>query len=586
MVALRINELARFNGLRSKRLKPSRNKDVKTPSSILTATYPAVNDGAMLQNRTMSEQVSFQLRSRNPDVLTCIANLSNDEVFTPPELANRMLDTLAEAWAADNGGANIWEDSSVRFLDPCTKSGVFLREITSRLVKGLEQEIPDLQPRVDHILKNQVFGIAITHLTSLLARRSLYCSKHAMGKHSIAISFESDDGNIWFERTEHRWGGTKCEFCGAPKSVLDRDAELESHAYEFIHTDEIKNRVVNLFGGNMQFDVIIGNPPYQMTGGGGGTNDSPIYHLFIEQAKRLEPKFLSMVIPSRWMAGGRGLADFRSEFLHDRRVRKLFDYENAKDVFPTVGIGGGACYFLWERDNPGMCETVYHRGGIAVGPYERALDEFDVFVRDKRAVDVLQKILAAGGKKVEALVSGDTPFGLATNFSEYSQGKQPTSDQVLVYANVGTKRVSGAMPRESIRKNSHLIDVWKVFLPVAGSGRERERTGVDLVLGPPIVGEPGSVCTQTYLVAGPLASKKEAESFASYLRTRLVRFLVSLRKPAQHVFRGMYGWVPIQSWNRNWTDSDLYKKYGLRENEIEFIEDMIRPMNGGDTKGE
>src|SRR5262249_37008100 len=161
----------------------------------------------------MSEQASFSLRGRNPDILTCIANLSNDEVFTPPEFANRMLDTLTEAWAAANDGADIWANSSVRFLDPCTKSGVFLREITNRLTKGLAAEIPDLQDRVDHILTKQVFCIAITYLTSLLARRSVYCSKHANGKHSIAQSFPRDEGNIWFERMEHTWLDGQCKFC-------------------------------------------------------------------------------------------------------------------------------------------------------------------------------------------------------------------------------------------------------------------------------------------------------------------------------------------------------------------------------------
>lgn len=163
----------------------------------------------------MSMQAGFTLRGRNPDVLTCIANLSNDEVFTPPEFANRMLDTVAEAWAADHGGANIWADKTVRFLDPCTKSGVFLREITGRLTQGLADEIPDLQERVDHILSQQVFGIGITHLTGMLARRSVYCSKHATGAHSITRRFNYDAGNIWFERTEHSWTNGKCRHCGA-----------------------------------------------------------------------------------------------------------------------------------------------------------------------------------------------------------------------------------------------------------------------------------------------------------------------------------------------------------------------------------
>jgi hypothetical protein len=294
----------------------------------------------------MSAQASFTLRGRNPDVLTCIANLSNDEVFTPPEFANRMLDTLAEAWAADNGGANIWADKTVRFLDPFTKSGVFLREITGRLNRGLADKIPNLEKRVDHILTKQVFGIAITHLTSLLARRSVYCSKHANGKHSIAKSFATDDGNIWFKRTEHTWVSDTCSYCGASKSTLDRGEGLETHAYAFIHTDDIKTRVAEIFGGNMQFDVIIGNPPYQLDDGGYGTSAAPIYHKFVAQAKALDARLLTMVIPARWFAGGKGLDEFRESMLTDDRLRSIDDFLSAADVFPGVGLKQGDCAML------------------------------------------------------------------------------------------------------------------------------------------------------------------------------------------------------------------------------------------------
>lgn len=526
----------------------------------------------------MNEKVAFTLKGRNPDVLSCIANLSNDEVFTPPEFANRMLDTLEQAWAVSNGGASIWADKTVTFLDPFTKSGVFLREIAKRLIAGLEAEIPDLQERVDHILTKQVYGIAITQITALLARRSLYCSKHATGEHSVARSFTSDNGNIWFERTEHTWVDGRCKFCGASSLALDRGDDLETHAYAFIHTTDIKSRLAEIMGGEMQFDVIIGNPPYQMSGGGGGTNDSPIYDLFVQQAMALEPRFLSMVIPSRWMAGGRGLNEFRAAFLGDHRIQDLVDFENAKDAFPTVGIGGGICYFLWDRDHNGSCNCTYIRNGAEIGPRERQLDEFDVFVRDPRSTEILKKVVAREYVPFESLVSGDTPFGLSTNFREYKRDAKPSADELLLRANLGTQRVVGSVKRAKIEKNKQLIDVWKLFLPVAGSGRERERSGVDIVLGPSILGEPGSVCTQTYLAAGPFASESEARSADSYLKTKLARFLISLRKPAQHVFRGMYRWVPIQEWDQIWTDATLYKMYGLSASEIDFIEGMIRPM--------
>lgn len=529
----------------------------------------------------MSAQASFALRSRNPDVLTCIANLSNDEVFTPPEFANRMLDTLAEAWAANNGGASIWADQKVKLLDPFTKTGVFLREITSRLTKGLEKEIPDLEKRVNHILTKQVFGIGITHLTSLLARRSVYCSKHATGKHSIAKSFASDDGNIWFQRTEHTWGDTKCEFCGAPKAIMDREAELENYAYAFIHTNDIKARLAEIFGGNMQFDVIIGNPPYQMTGGGGGTNDSSIYHLFVEQAMRLDPRYLSMVIPSRWMAGGRGMDEFRKAMLTDRHISHLVDYPNSAQVFPGVDLKSGVCYFLWDSEHKGDCAATLIRDQDVIGPTNRKLGEYDVFIRDERAAVILKKVLKKEEPSFEPLLTGDTPFGLATNFTAFTSG-EPGKGEVNVYASSNAGRRCGAMKRSLIAKNAHLIDTWKVLVPKAGPGNSGGHVLPDMVLGKSSVAEPNSVCTQTWIVAGPLKSKKQAEIVARYLQTSFVRFLVSLRKISQDAMKGVYRWVPQQNWNQDWTDEALYKKYGITKDEIAFINAMIRPMGDND----
>ncbi len=529
----------------------------------------------------MIEQASFRLRGRNPDVLTCIANLSNDEVFTPPEFANRMLDTLAEAWAAQNNGANIWADSSVRFLDPCTKSGVFLREITRRLIGGLEVKMPDLQSRVDHILTKQVFGIGITRLTGLLARRSVYCSKHANGQHSVAGNFPGEHGNIWFERTEHSWVEAKCKYCGAPRALFDRGSGLENHAYAFIHTEEIKAQLEELFGGDMQFDVIIGNPPYQMTGGGGGTNDSSIYHLFVEKAKQLEPRYISMVIPSRWMAGGRGMDDFRKAMLGDRHLSSLVDYPNSAQVFPGVDLKSGVCYFLWDREHNGDCAVTLIRNQEVVGPTKRLLSEYDVFIRDERAARILQKVLEMGEPSFEDMLTGDTPFGLATNFKAFRPG-EPGKSEVKIYASSNAGRRSGVMARSNIMKNTHLIDAWKVLAPQAGPGNSGGHILPDMVLGKPSVAEPNSVCTQTWIVAGPLESEKQARIVARYLQTSFVRFLVSLRKISQHAMKGVYRWVPKQDWSQDWDDEKLYNKYSLTQDEITFINNMIRPMANGD----
>lgn len=521
----------------------------------------------------MTEQVGFALRGRNPDVLTCIANLSNDEVFTPPEFANRMLDTLAQAWAASHNGANIWADKNVRFLDPCTKSGVFLREITSRLTKGLKVEIPNLQQRVDHILTKQVFGIATTRLTSLISRRSLYCSKHANGKHSIAKSFDDQSGHLWFERIEHTWGDTKCEYCGAPKAILDREAELENYAYAFIHTNDIKARVAELFGGPMQFDVVIGNPPYQMKGGAGGTSDSSIYHLFVEQAKKLEPKFLSMVVPSRWLAGGRGLDDFRKAMLGSRKLLQLVDYPVSREIFPNVEVKGGICYFLWSVQHDGPCEVAVIRGDEQTTA-SRQLDEFDVFVRDPRAAGILRKVLRAGEPSISNILTADTPFGIATNFDDFHD-RQRTGDIALYFVRSGRRDI-GFLPRRLISKNADLIDKWKVLVPKAGSDGGQKIP--DSVLGKPWISPPPSVATQTFL-AFCVDSEGEARSVESYYCTKFFRHLVSLRKLTQDALRPMYTWVPIQEWNRPWTDEALYTKYGLTKDEIAYIESVIRPMD-------
>ncbi|MFB9652759.1 Eco57I restriction-modification methylase domain-containing protein [Pseudarthrobacter oxydans] len=533
-------------------------------------------------------QAAFTLRGRNPDVLTCIANLSNDEVFTPPEFANRMLDSLTEAWASSNNGANIWSDKSVKFLDPFTKSGVFLREIVTRLTVGLAAAIPDLAERVDHVLTNQVYGIGITELTSSLARRSVYCSKYANGPHSIASSFTTDSGNIWFERTEHTWeNGTKkflvdpttgddivtfvnrkCRYCGAAESEYDRGPELETHAYAFIHTDDINARVAEFFGDDMQFDVIIGNPPYQLSDGGHGTSAAPIYQLFVERALDLDPRFAVFVTPSRWFAGGKGLDKYRARLLGDKRMRNLVDYPKLYEAFPGVKIRGGVSYFLWDRDHQGPCTIQTMWDGQPLGePMARDLDAYDVLVRRNEAVPILEKVRAEAEPTLEERVSSRKPFGLATNY----QGKTSNLGMVQPVRLYANQRVDW-IERADLLANSGWVDDWKVLMTrVQGTSAAVETK----FLSKPIIAGPGTACTETYLVAGRFASELEAARFATYLRTRFVRFLVSLRKTTQDAAKGVYSFVPDLPLDRDWTDAMLYDRYKLTEDEIAFIESQV-----------
>jgi len=516
-------------------------------------------------------KAAFRLRGRNPDVLSCIANLSNDEVFTPPEVANQMLDTLADAWSSEHDGKRIWANSAITFLDPCTKSGVFLREIAMRLIDGLEDEIPDLQTRVDHILTRQVFGIGITELTAMLARRSLYCSKQANGSHSIARGFSSEPGNVWFERVEHSWKKDKCTFCGASKHELDRGEDRESHAYAFIHNEDIAKWVGETFGGDMQFDVIIGNPPYQLRDGGHGQSAAPIYQLFVEKALELAPRFAVFVTPSRWMAGGKGLQKYRERMLSDRQMKSVVDYPKLYEGFPGVKVRGGISYFLWDREHDGPCDMQTFWDGEPTGPVEaRFLDEFDVLVRRNEAVPILRKVLAKGEPTLDARVSAGKPFALRTYFHGYPS---PTGLAYPVRL-FGSQKVTW-VERATIKVNEGWIDRWKVLMTALQGTSAAVETKF---LSKPTIAEPGTACTETYLVAGHFDSEQEARNYARYLCTRFVRFLVSLRKATQHATRDVYGFVPDLPATEVWTDAKLYRRYGLSDEEIAFIEAQVAPQ--------
>lgn len=509
----------------------------------------------------------------NPDVLSCLANLSNDEVFTPPGIANQMLDLLPP---------EIWRDPTVTFLDPATKTGVFVREIAKRLMVGLEAAIPDRQARVNHIFTRQVFGFAITDITALLARRSVYCSKTANGPYAVVQGFGDPQGHIRFKRIAHTWDNGRCRYCGASKSVkeYDRDDTMESHAYEFIHTENPEE----IF--KMQFDVIVGNPPYQLNDGGGtGSSAIPIYHQFVLQAKKLSPRHLMMIIPSRWFTGGRGLDEFRDEMLHDQSIRVIHDFANAGDCFPGVEIKGGVCYFLWSRDEKGDCRICTHNGDKIVSEAVRPLLEegAETFIRYNTAISILRKVRALQEESFANLVSANDPFGFDVRVeNSYRRVKpkftrEPSKNSIVLYYYGWQKQGIGYIDQSYVNRNLDWVKDYKVFISKAYGAGE---TFPHQILNKPIIGEPNSCCTETYLLIGPFSSREIADNVISYIETKFFRFLVLLIKNTQNGMKKVYSFVPMQDFSKPWTDEKLYQKYSVTEDEIAFIESMIRPMGG------
>lgn len=503
----------------------------------------------------------------NPDILTCLASLSNDEVFTPPKIVNGMLDLLP---------CKLWSDKNAKFLDPVSKTGIFLREIAKRLLKGLEKQIPNKQKRVNHILNNQLYGIAITELTSLVSRRSVYCSKTANGKYSVCTEFKNNEGNIKFNKIKHTWESGRCKYCGASQEVYDRGDELESHAYEFIHTKKEEE----IF--KMKFDVIVGNPPYQLSDGGGmGTSAIPIYNKFVLQAKKLSPRFLTMIIPARWFSGGRSLDEFRDKMLKDDRIRILHDYPNAADCFPGVEIKGGVCYFLWDRDNMGTCKVYTHEGDTIISESERPLLEkgASTFIRYNQSIPILRKVQSKKEKSFSEIISSNDPFGFDVRVeNSYKRIKpdfkrEPFSNSVLFYYNGWRKEGIGYIAKSSIKKNISWINKYKILIPKAWGIGNLKNDWIN-----PFLAEPNSCCTETYLVIGPFDDKKIAENVISYMQTKFFHMMISLGKITQNTMKTAYAFVPLQDFSKPLTDKGLYKKYKLTKEEVDFIESMIKPM--------
>lgn len=517
-----------------------------------------------------------------PDVLSCLADLSNDEVLTPPTIVNEMLDLLPQ---------ELFKNPNTKILDPCCKSGVFLREAAKRFIEGEREQFKSLQECIDWIFHNQLYGVAITELTSLLARRSVYCSKYPNSPYSIT-QFDAYEiqGNILYQRVEHKWEGTgdkkRCSFCGASAKELDRGSALETHAYEFIHIDDPEE----LF--NMKFDVIIGNPPYQLETGGGteekksATQAKPIYHKFIEQAKKLHPKYISMIIPARWYNGGMGLNQFRTDMLSDKSLVRLVDYNNSKDCFQGVDIAGGVCYFLWDRDNPSENCRITNITGDGTNTLERPLSEFgSFFVRANDSISIIKKVLSQADSFMNESVSAIDTFGIP---SKEKGHKDRRSGDVKLLHSVGyNDQGNSYIELAKIKKNQNLINKFKVkisiMVPQGGEVGIKPENGYRSISTPQIV-PPGMVDTFSYLNIGFFDTEEEAQNLISYISTKFARYLLRSTYSSVHVSKENFCFVPSMDMKKKWTDDQLYDRFNLDDSERALIEKTMRPMdlNGGD----
>lgn len=494
----------------------------------------------------------------NPDVLSCLANLSNDEVFTPPEIVNAMLDMLPQ---------ELFKNPDTTFLDPACKTGVFLREIAKRLIKGLAPQFPDLQERIDHIFHKQLFGIAITELTSLLSRRGLYCSKYPNSEFSVS-RFNDAEGNIRFKRINHTWKDGRCIFCGASQKEYERGEELETHAYEFIHTVNAEK----IF--DMKFDVIIGNPPYQLNDGGNGASARSIYHLFVMQAMKLQPRYLSMIIPARWYTNGKGkgIDEFRDLMLNCNQISNLVDFANSADCFPGVTIAGGVCYFLWERDYKGKCKVI-NKTTQTETTADRYLGEFNILVRNNIAINIIEKLHLNDTSTFSRQVKPRSYFSIFST-ARGTENRTLTDDVILL-----SSSGKGFYQRQKASDRDNIIDKYKVIITYAMSGGNKPTSeGNYQVISSLQILQPNEVCSETYLILGVYDNEEQAQNLVSYVSTKFFRFLLLQALTSIHITKDSFCFVPIQDYSKPWNDEELYEKYSLTNNEIGYINSIIKPM--------
>lgn len=570
------------------------------------------NDALEAEDKYKTAVESANDYIENFDILETITNVGNDEVFTPRKTCDMILDSLPE---------EVWHNPNYKWLNPATKNGIFEREIAIRLDNGLKDIIPDTEQRRKHILQNMIYSIGQTRFTANVSRRTVYyCSQanrkcdgikaddgHYVNGYAIGNGswFDDEEGNIKTPNINHTFVDDKgklmpsscpdaekkkyrCKYCGINGASAYNDVnQRETYAYEFIHFDGdelLKHLQDRFFGGNrnMKFDIIIGNPPYQLSDGGAQASARPIYQLFVQQAISLKPKYISMIMPSRWMTGGKGLDDFRSLMISDKHIRFLNDFPDGKMCFPNNEIKGGVCFFLWNRDEEGKCKIIQHLGDKEMES-ERFLkeDDTDVFIRDSRLVSIYKKVTAYKGGSFSKIVSPRKPYGLSGDIfkdsSKYALpplSKEKIKNGLIVHGlDEHLKRVMRYIPLDYPLPKKDLLSGYKLFVARnQGSGVFGE------TLSEPIIGGPNELCTETYVVFGPFKTENEARNCYEYVKTKFFRAVLGIRKLDQNASQSVYGFIPLLNFDKKWTDKELYDLFDLTSEEREFIETNVKEM--------
>lgn len=461
----------------------------------------------------------------------------------------------------------IWENNNSTFLEPSCGNGNFIEAIILKKIKNLninknQQQLEfDILNAVCHIYgidicfeniktcKNRIFKLIKKYFYDIYnhlipTEKFLTTLEYIIDLNYICNDTLKNSENICFIK----W-----------KFSINLDCKEKI----FKLSELLKSDKKQL---NFSFDVIVGNPPYQLKDGGYGASASPLYHLFVNQAKDLNPKYLSMIIPARWYAGGKNLDKFRNDMIQDKKISYLVDFTDSNDCFPGVEIKGGICYFLWDRNYHGDCTVINfnHKKEIKL---KRKLNEYPVFVRFNSSISILKKIKNVNENNLSNKVLGRNVFDLSTNFTDFRQHK--TKNDILIYA----RNTKGYIEKSIVKKNIELIEKYKVIIPKAGEGTGKFP---NRIIGKPILTDKNSCCTETYLVIGSFDSILKAKNLYTYLNTKFVRFLIGLIKSTQDTTKDKFLFVPDLTMDEKWTNKKLYIKYGLNKQEIDFIELMIK----------